>query len=307
MLWLCATGLAAMNSLNGWSQESAAPQGAAAKTPEFEVASVRQNKSNSEASMNVDPTFSDGPISTGGLYMAKNIKLIQYIAFAYRLTQSQLQSVESQVSWTTERKFDIEARAEGNPTKAQYRLMMQTLLADRFKLKIHYETRQVPVYALILAKSGKLGPQLRLHRPDDPVCATDSPAPAPGSAHNPEVDAGGFPNACGGPRGMRPSGPGRMKAGGRDVPMARFAVIMGGVGVVDRPMVDETGLKGTVDYSLEWRQVAGNVGFGGNFDPDESAPTFEEALRDQLGIKMVSQKGPVDFFIVDHIESPSAN
>jgi uncharacterized protein (TIGR03435 family) len=310
MLWLCAAGLAATTGHSASGQASAAPQATnlSAKPPEFEVASVRRNKSNGEASINVDPTFSDGSVPTGGLYLAKNIKLIQFIAFAYRLTQSQLLSVESKVPWTTEERFDIEARAEGNPTKAQYRLMMQTLLADRFKLKAHYDTRQVPVYALVLAKPGKLGPHLRLHRLDDPVCATDPSVRAAPSTRNPAgAGAEEFPNYCGGLSGMKPSAPGRMKSGGRDVTMALLAGILVGVGVVDRPMVDETGLKGTVDFSLEWRQVAGNVGFGGKFDPDESAPTFQEALRDQLGIKMVSQKSPVDFFIVDHIESPSAN
>jgi uncharacterized protein (TIGR03435 family) len=270
---------------------------------EFEVASVRQNKTNDKSSMNVDPTPGDGMIPTGGLYAARNIVLIQYIAFAYKLTNRQLQSVVSQVPWVAEDRFDIEARAEGNPTKEQYRLMMQSLLADRFKMAVHFETRQVPVYGLVLAKPGKLGPQFRMHRADDPVCTTLATAlrgPAP-------MDAEGFPERCGGPQGMKPSVPGRMKSGGRDVPMSRFAAIMTGVGVVDRPMVDQTELPGTVDYSLEWIQVAANVPFGAEFHPDESAPTFEEALKQQLGIKMVPEKGPIDFFIVDHVEHASEN
>jgi uncharacterized protein (TIGR03435 family) len=72
------------------------------------------------------------------------------------------------VPWTTEDRFDIEARAQGNPKKADYRLMMQSLLADRFQLKVHYETRVVPLYVLVLAKPGKFGPRLRLHQADDP-------------------------------------------------------------------------------------------------------------------------------------------
>jgi uncharacterized protein (TIGR03435 family) len=270
---------------------------------EFEVASVRQNKTNDKASMNVDPTPGDSMVSTGGLYSARNIVLVQYIAFAYKLTNRQLQSVVSQVPWVAEDRFDIEARAEGNPTKDQYRLMMRSLLADRFKMAVHFETRQVPVYGLVLVKPGKLGPQLRLHRADDPVCATSQavtrgPLPA---------DAEGFPEFCGGPVNMKPSAPGRMRDGGRDVPMSRFAAILTGVGVVDRPMMDQTGLQGTVDYSLEWIQVAANLPFGAEFHPDESAPTFEEALKQQLGIKMVSEKGSVDFFIVDHVEHASEN
>jgi uncharacterized protein (TIGR03435 family) len=273
------------------------------KKLEFEVASVRQNKTNDKASMNVDPTPGDGMVPTGGLYSARNIVLVQYIAFAYKLTNQQLRSAVSQVPWVSEVRFDIEARAEGNPTKDQYRSMMQSLLADRFKMAVHFETRQVSLFALVPAKPGRLGPQLRLHRADDPVCTTPAAAlrgPAP-------VDAEGFPERCGGPQSMKPSVPGRMKSGGRDVLMSRFAAILTGVGVVDRPMVNHTGLQGTVDYSLEWIQVAANVPFGAEFHPDESAPTFEEALKEQLGLKMVSQKGPVDFFVVDHLEHASEN
>ncbi len=242
------------------------------------------------------------PFPPGNLYLAKNIKLIQFIAFAYSLTQIQLRSLELHVPWTTEDRFDIEARAPGNPTRADYRLMMQSLLADRFKLTVHYETRVVPLYVLVLAKPGKLGPQLRLHRADDPVCLK------PAALQNQiEVDADGYPEVCGGPYRLRPSKPGRMKDGGRDVSMARFAAIMTGVGVVERPMVDKTGIQGTVDYSLEWRKVVDQVARGSPLELDEDAPTFADALKEQLGIKMLPQKGPSELFIVDHIEKPSEN
>jgi len=280
----------------------AQPPAAKAKRPEFEVASVRKNKSDDEASMNVSPVLGDGPVPPGNLYLAKNIKLIQFIAFAYSLTQIQLRSLELHVPWTTEERFDIEARAPGIPTKADYRMMMQSLLADRFKLAVHYETRVVPLFVLVLDKPNKFGPQLRLHRPDDPVCAK-SAAPS----YPPEPDAEGYPETCGGPFSMTPSKPGRMKSGGRDVSMARFTAILTGVGVVDRPMVDRTGINGTVDYSLEWRKVADQVARGAPLELDEDAPTFADALKEQLGIRMVSQKGPSELFFVDHIEKPSDN
>jgi uncharacterized protein (TIGR03435 family) len=272
------------------------------KRLEFEVASVRKNKSEDEASMNISPVLGDGPVPPGNLYLAKNIKLIQFIAFAYSLTQIQLRSLELHVPWTTEDRFDIEARAPGNPTKADYRLMMQSLLADRFRLKVHYETRAVPLYVLVLAKPGKFGPNLRLHRADDPVCAKPDASQSPN-----EVDVDGYPEVCGGPHSMRPSKPGRMKSGGRDVSMARFNAIMTGVGVVDRPMVDRTGIQGTIDYSLEWRKVLDQVAQGAPFELDEDAPTFGDALKEQLGIKMLSQKGPSELFVVDHLEKPSEN
>ena len=272
--------------------------------PEFEVASVRQNKSDGKSSMNVDPTSGDSFTPTGGLYLAKNIVLVSYISFAYKLTNKQLQSVVSQAPWTAVDRFDIEARAAGDPTKDQYRSMMQSLLADRFKMTVHFETREVPLYGLILAKPGKLGPQLRLHQAGDPVCSSP-PAQTRGPI---QADADGFPQYCGGPVGMKPSASGRMKNGGRNVPLTRFAAITpAGVGGVDRPVIDQTGIKEPVDYYLEWQQVAGNVPFGTGFHPDESAPTFDEALKQQLGLKLVPQKGPIDFFVVDHIEHPSEN
>lgn len=274
--------------------------------PTFDVASVRQNKSDDEAYMNVSPVLGDSPVSTGGVYSARNIPLIQFIAFAYSLTQIQLASVVAQVPWTAEDHFDIEARAAGDPDKAQYRLMMQSLLADRFKLAVHRETRMVPVYALVLAKRGQFGPQLRLHNPNDPVCA----APPSKSESNPphtEADPQGFPLTCGGPLRMKASAPGRMKNGGRDATMARFAAIETGVGEVDRPMVDETGIKGTVDYVFEWGKAYHGNGLTPDIQPDPDAPTFQEALKEQLGIKMVSQKAPQELFLIDHLEPPSAN
>jgi uncharacterized protein (TIGR03435 family) len=280
----------------------AQPPAAKVERLEFEVASVRKNKSDDEASMNIGTALGNGPVPPGNLYLAKNIKLIQFIAFAYSLTQIQLRSLEIHVPWTTEDRFDIEARAQGNPTKANYRLMMQALLADRFKLTVHYETRVVPLFVLVLAKPGKFGPQLRLHRADDPVCAKPATPTWPM-----EADGEGYPESCGGPFSMKPSKTGRMKSGGRDVSMALFTAILTGVGVLDRPMVDRTGIKGTVDYSLEWRKVADQVARGAPLELDEDAPTFADALKEQLGIKMRAEKGPSELFFVDHIEKPSDN
>jgi uncharacterized protein (TIGR03435 family) len=98
-----------------------------------------------------------------------------------------------------------------------------------------------------------------------------------------------------------------MKSGGRDVPMALIASVLTGVGNVGHPMLDQTGLHNNVDFSLEWAQVAANVPPGSEFHPDESAPPFEEALKEQLGVKLKAGRGPAEFFLVDHIEHPSAN
>jgi uncharacterized protein (TIGR03435 family) len=271
----------------------------------FEVASVKENKSDNDPYMNVSPVLGDSPVSTGGVYSARNIPLIQFISFAYNLTQIQLESVVAKVPWTAEDRFDIEARAAGDPTKAEYRLMMQSLLSDRFKLAVHREIRIVPVYALVLAKPGQFGPHLRLHNAHDPVCTTPPTASAPKGPL--EADSEGFPLTCGGPLRMKVSAPGLMKDGGRGVAMARFAAIITGVGEVDRPIVDQTGIKGNIDYTFEWAKAYRGNGFTPDIQPDPDAATFQEALKEQLGIKMVPKKGPQELFFIDHVEQPSPN
>ncbi len=271
----------------------------------FEVASVRQNKTDDKPSMNVNIGQTDYSFSpTGSLYSARNIGLVSYIVFAYKLNIMQLRSVVSQAPWTATTLFDIEARADGNPTKDQYRLMMQSLLADRFKLTVHFETRQAPAYGLVLVKIGKLGPQLRLHRADDPVC--DGPVAVRDQGAFP-LDADGFPKLCGSWGDIKPSVPGRTSIGGRDFPMALFAsVIPNGLGQLDRPVLDQTGL-GNVDFTIEWMRDTADVVSAEDSHSDQSGPSFDQALREQLGLKLVPQKGPVEFFVIDHIEMPSEN
>jgi uncharacterized protein (TIGR03435 family) len=76
---------------------------------------------------------------------------------------------------------------------------------------------------------------------------------------------------------------------------------------VDRPLIDQTGIKGTVDFTLEWALAARNVVNASDFHPDEDAPEFDVALMKQLGLKLVSQKGSVELFVIDHVEHPSEN
>ena len=148
----------------------------------FDVASVKPNKSNQSSSINV-PLLGDAP-PNGGLFSATNIPRVSYIYFAFKLTGNQFQILLPQLpQWVIADHFDIQARAEGDPTKDQMRLMVQSLLEDRFKLTSHYETRQRPVFALVLDKPGKLGPQLQAH-PNDASCSADVPFPAASSLRN---------------------------------------------------------------------------------------------------------------------------
>ena len=279
---------------------------------EFDVVSVKQDTaapSPSTVNSNIPLGPQDMFSPTGGLLSATNWPLFQYMIFAYKLTSNQLKDVQSQLpKWANSDRYDIQARASGNPTKDQFRLMMQALLADRFKLKVHYETRQLPVMALVFDKPGKLGQQFRPHLDDSP-CSTA--VPAPGSAQGPSPSiAGGFPEPCGYVTGVQPSNLGRFRLGARNIPMTMFVTSLSipQLTGVDRPVLDKTGLTGKIDFVIEFTpQFNGPLPPGATFQPDPTGPTFLEALKEQLGFKLESQTGPVDVVVVDHVEEPSAN
>ena len=283
----------------------------------FDVVSVKQNKSGSPPSGDKPYTnFVLGPgdayVPNGGLFSAINQPLLIYVAFAYKITNNELPFLMSQMpKWTALAvRFDIQARAAGNPTKDQMRLMMQSLLADRFKLAMHTETRELPVFGLVPLKAGKTGPQLHRH-PDDSSCsAARPPIPAASSAPAPPATiAGGFPATCGGFVNLRPCPPGRSCLGARNVTVGLIATTFSGPGFanLDRPVLDQTGLTGKFDFTIEFTPELPPQAPGSAFQPDPTGPTFLEALRDQLGLKLVPQTGPVDVIVVDHVEQPSEN
>lgn len=279
-------------------------QTAAGGTMSFDVASVRPNNSDSSGNANVNLLANEAFSPTGGLYIARNIGLPEFISFAYKLPMDQFKTLVEQVPWLSETRYDIVARASGNPTKDQYRLMMQSLLADRFKLVVHYETRQLPVFELRLVKPGKLGPKLRLHSPTDAICLNPSAIPPSG----PDVDSQGFPLFCGRPSRVKPGAPEGLRFGGRNVTVTQIAASpMRVMADVSRPLIDQTGIQGAVDFTIEWALAVRNVAGSSEFLPDESLPDFYEALSHQLGLKLVSGKGPVELFIIDHVERPSDN
>ena len=259
----------------------------------FDVASVKTNKSGGRAHSNVSMTPGALYFPTGGFFSATRFPLIAYVAFAYDISGDQALSLMAQLpQWANADYFDIDARVQGNPSKAEMQLMMQSLLTDRFKLAVHHEAKDGPVYALVLAKAGKTGPELQVHV-DDGSCSS------------------GTQPACGtGFSMMPPSVPGRIRAGAKNITMAELAKILpltGIVGGADRPVLDRTGLGGTFDFSIEFAPVL-MPGLGPpNFVPDQSAPNFLEALQEQLGLKLQPTTGPVDSIVIDHVEEPSPN
>ena len=292
--------------------ESPAPywQTAAGGKMAFDSATVKQNKT--APAYAAGSNFPLGPgdvyVPTGGAFRATNYPLINYIAFAYKMADDQEQSLRSQLpKWAMTDRFDIQGKGQGNPSKDQMRLMMQALLADRFHLAVHYETRQVPVLALVLDQPGKLGPLLQKH-PDDSQCATTPVVPSPAPTAPPQLLDTRFPATCGGILAMPPSAAGRSRAGARNVPMELIASSIGVGEGVDRPVLDKTGLTGMFDFAIEFTpQLNASSPPGANAHRDLTGPTFFEALREQLGLKLEPQTGPFDFLVISYVEEPSTN
>jgi uncharacterized protein (TIGR03435 family) len=283
----------------------------AGRAAKFDVASVKQTGSDGHYYSNVPLTAWSSFARTGGLFTATNFYLSSYLNFAYKLSVYETHHTLPQQlpKWAKTTRYDIQARASGEPNKDQYRLMMQALLADRFKLAVHRETRQIPVFALVLEKPGKMGPKLRPHS-DNPPCAV---LPARGSAQAGPYFVDGFPTACGGVTGEVVSGHDHF--GGRNVTMDMIADILG-AGWEDpgRPIVDETGLTGEFDFAIKYtpqvndsQRVAAGAQPQGSTQFDPNGPTFMEALKEQLGLKFESKVAPVEILVIDHIEEPTPN
>jgi len=273
----------------------------------FNSVSVTPNTSTQDTSMNVTPA--------SGLLSGTNGRLIAYIYFAYSLTGNQFQLLMPQLpKWVINDHFDIQARADGNPSKDQMRLMMQSLLADRFKLAVHYETRRLPVFALVLATPGRTGLQLQPH-PEHSTCSTALSQTSAGAASAPNVTvAGGLPTVCDIIEGM-PSGPtGRLRVGARRVSLGLLATTLAQMGNLDRAVLDRTGLSGNFDFMFEWTPQLHGPGTPQEVLPvaarahsGQAGSTFQQDLGEQLGLNLERQEGPVEVLVIDHIEKPREN
>jgi bla regulator protein blaR1 len=259
---------------------------------EFHYASLKPNMSEGEANLHVD----------GNSLSGANVRLISYIYFAYNVTGNQFQVLMPQLpKWVIDNRFDIEARTEGNPTLEQMRLMLRHLLEDRFKLAMHYEKRELPVFDLALVNPGKLGPHIQRHV-DDSSCAASVANP---SAKAATVAEDGFPMVCDSVRGI-PSSTGRLRVGGRRVPLELLATTLAQMGNLDRPVVDQTGLSGTFDFTFEWTPQHSGPGTPQANSAHEHGPAFGEDLQQQLGFELKPYAGAtVEVLVFDHAEQAS--
>ncbi len=289
----------------------------------WDVTSIRQNTSGPREqggdpqSTNIPMGPDDSYRNTGGIFIAKNTTLRELIAFAYKVTTAQREVFRASLpEWAMTDAFDVQARTDNeHVTKDEMRQMMQALLADRFKLSVHHENRDLAVYAAVLVKPNTLGPHMRLHPADEPC---SNIAPPPGGVRVREIPSGkagappppppgtvlgGYPLTCGGFANMPPEVPGHRREGARNMPIPTMVTAFTGLGNLGRPVVDRTGLTGNFDWVIEFRQ---NVP-GAEIDPDVPGPVFVDALKNQLGLRLEAEKASIPFTLVDHVEHPSAN
>lgn len=187
-------------------------------------------------------------------------------------------------SWIATERYDIEARTNTTANVDQMRVMMQTLLADRLKLALHRETRDLPIYELRVAKSG-----FKLQRLGPAGCLPFDPA-------KPVIAAGKTPmDYCG------TSGAGRGTLDGSSMTMAELARLLGGV--VGRNVADHTGITGQFRIHLEFADDLSTP----SPDSGASRPSIFTALEEQLGLRLDSSKGLVDMLVIDRVERPSEN
>ena len=280
------------------AQPQAQQDGTAAAAPkyEYEVASIKLSK---PADMN---RMIMGIRNTQGGFDATGVNAHMLIKMAYNIQDNQLSGAPS---WVDSDRYDIETKMDDDTAAALQKMsaddrnaarrqMMQALLADRFKLTIHKDSKELPVYTLIV---GKNGPKLKEATPEELAAAAQTASGGRGGQFRMSM----------GPQGMS------LTAQASTVDdLARMLS-----NVVGRTVIDKTGLTARYDINLSWAPDAGQgpaamggpggmPGGGAPATPDSSGPQLSTALQD-LGLKLESGKGPAEIIVIDHIEKPSEN
>ena len=283
----------------GYGVAAAQVKVAPGSKPSFDVSSVRPNTSSSGA-----------VASTGspGRWRITNTSVELLIGLAYQLQPNQLTGVPS---WVRSERFDIEATYPVARPRKDVWLMVQSLLEDRFKLILRPISKETQVYALVIAEdNGRLG---RLLRTSELKCvppagsspsaaSTDTPGPSTGAFQPPPRPAPNqFPQTC-------------------RVWVDRGALVAGGVPlsfltnhlstVLERPVVDRTGLAGPVDFNLTWApdpSPEGSQSLGSFATRAAGAASLVTAVREQLGLKLESTRGLGSGWVVERVERPEPN
>jgi uncharacterized protein (TIGR03435 family) len=230
---------------------------------------------------------------TPGRINFENVGLGAVIGKAYGVNYYQI----SGPGWFDSERFNIIATVPPGTTQEQFRLMLQNLLADRFKLALHKETREMQIYSLNVARNG---PKLKKATPDPPPDANDAADRASGGFAG-KLAADGYPAPRPGMTIMStPAGP-RARLSNKEHMEWLAGMLSGQLG---RPVIDATGLTGEYDISLYWVPQRPDA----IASDDPSGPDLIAALQQQLGLKLEPKKGPIEVLVVDRVEKiPTAN
>jgi len=244
---------------------------------DFEVVSVKPN---------VSADAPSAPRVSPGRFSWSNATLRQLIQVAYEVRPFQLISLPD---WADTARFDLTATASYPASPQEMNVMLQRLLADRFDLNVHRDKRELSVYALVLARrDGKLGPGIHSAAVDCQAIAAK-----PLDSVTAQSDYAG----CAPEMGLS-----RMKIHGFQMPGLARALMR----ILDRPVVDKTNLTGAFDVELSWTPDPTMLPNGVPSAPNvtSGAPSIFTALEEQLGLRLVSDRAPVDVLVVDRINRP---
>ena len=228
------------------------------------------------------------PMSSGQGYIVGGVPVRLMIKLMYKITDSQ---IVGGPKWMDTDLWDIQAKADRKYTLDELHIMFQTMLADRFKLQFHKEKKEIPAYVLSVDKSGS---KLKVNDGPDTF-----EIPIRGTGERMAVGPNGF----------------LQKVLGVRAPMIYFTWFLS-QRLNDLPVVDQTGLDGFYDFTLEWLQelpagMAERLGAAppaaSGADNGPTGPTLAVALREQLGLKLEKRKAPADVFVIDRAEKPDAN
>jgi uncharacterized protein (TIGR03435 family) len=248
---------------------AAAAQDGVVKSPAYDVISIKPSHPDSYSSW--------WKTTADGISLDTTLKYMIFSAYSILMDNQ----VSGMPAWASSAQFAVEAKMDADTAaelgklsdkdrKKQLQLMLQALLADRFKLRVHHETRELPVYALVVAKGG--------------LKIKESPA----NEENGESV-------------------GRGQLTGQGMQIGSLAMSLSGI--VGRLVVDKTGLTGKYDAKLQWTpdDERGITQTNGVTPPADSRPSIFTALQEQLGLKLESSKEPVDTIVIDHLEMPTEN
>jgi len=259
--------------------------GLQAQAPEtrqaFDVASIKR-----ETGVSSGVTFA---ARAGGTLTVINNPLTNVIDNAYGIRRYQLIGGPD---WINSDRYNIQAKATGDATRAEMMAMLQSLLEDRFKLTVHRETRELPIYVLTVAKGG-----IKLQPAREGGCVNVDPRyprrPAPGEKPTPSCGNNNITAST-------------WNASAIDMASAAAAL----VGVLGRNVIDRTGITGKYDIHVQWtpdQAPAGvdNAGQANALASESAAPPLVTVLEQDLGLKLESTRGPIDVLIIDRVERPS--